>query len=213
MACQDLKTTIREYLDGELSSTQREVFEFHLRNCSHCRREVQELKSTLVWLKQAEEVTPPPDLRNRVLARIEKDKAAPARRFALRLPKVVAAAAVFILLVAGNMALVRLPVGDDAGIPVQYGKARGTESVPMAEPPAAEDEVGVAVAPEISKDTFLTIEGAAEPPARTAADREFAREEAAPWRSNALYIFLLNLFLLPLFAALAIQAARERRLT
>lgn len=212
MNCKGSGEIIGEYLDGELDGRRTELMESHLRDCNRCRSEVKELRSALAWLKQAEDAAPPPDLRSRVLARLKQEKSVPARRFVPRVPKVVAAAAVFVMLVAGNLALALPPAVSEEG--VFAVRERSMESAPAPKAPLAEERVGVALAPEItdSSETDKT----AEPPEATAGDYRYsmvALEDPAPRRVNAIYLFVYNLVLLPLFALLAVQAARERRLT
>ncbi len=212
MNCQNFRERICEYLDGDPDSDRAGAFTSHLGACSQCRSEVEELKATLAWLKRAKEVVPPPDLRNRVLARLEKEKTPAARRFALRLPKAVAAAAVFVILVTGNLAMVRPPAGG-AGIQLFSGE-RPMKSSPMADAPPAEERMKLAAAPDINEETIDTDAG--DNLAVATAEHDYgspAGYEREPRRLNALWFFLYNLLLIPVFVLLAIQAARERRLT
>ncbi|MBS4022468.1 MAG: zf-HC2 domain-containing protein [Dethiobacter sp.] len=116
MTCELVREVICEYIDGELDIAQLETFESHLEYCMVCRREVDELRETLTWLKQAEEISPPAGLRSSVLNRLKKDKMTKNRlRFAPGFSQAVAAAAIFVFLVAGNLTLARLPAV--AGLP------------------------------------------------------------------------------------------------
>jgi hypothetical protein len=102
MTCEIVRETMCEYLDDLLEDKQKQNIENHLASCESCSREAEELRQTIAWVKQAEDVTPPPRLRQAVLAELGRESRK-HRRFAPGFSQAVAAAAVFVLLVAGNV--------------------------------------------------------------------------------------------------------------
>lgn len=102
MTCEIVRETMCEYLDELLEENQKQNVEKHLASCEPCSREAEELRQTIAWVKQAEDVTPPPRLRQAVLAELGRESRK-RRRFAPGFSQAVAAAAVFVLLVVGNI--------------------------------------------------------------------------------------------------------------
>ncbi len=64
----DLHTLTGAYTLDALGDDERHRFEAHLETCDACRREVAELRSVTERLDDASETTPPPGLRERILA-------------------------------------------------------------------------------------------------------------------------------------------------
>jgi anti-sigma-K factor RskA len=64
----DLHTLTGAYAVDGLGADERSLFERHLAECEPCRREVRELQATAARLGFAAAQTPPPQLRDRVLA-------------------------------------------------------------------------------------------------------------------------------------------------
>ncbi|MCR3922496.1 MAG: zf-HC2 domain-containing protein [Firmicutes bacterium] len=103
MICEECKKKMSEYVDGLLNDVDLQEYEGHLHICSHCRHEVEITRAAVLWLQQAEDVTPPPTLRASVLTALQTEKKIRRSRFFPGFTHAVAAAAVFILLVAGNL--------------------------------------------------------------------------------------------------------------
>lgn len=102
MTCERLQKNMAEYLDGVLSAEEQNTIETHLSHCEQCRQEVQEIKQSLDWIKQTEDISPPPRLRHNVLKQLEREA---NRKQHYRFPfwmTHAAAAALFIMLLAGN---------------------------------------------------------------------------------------------------------------
>lgn len=71
MACHTIQEFFSAYLDGELSPDQMEMVARHLASCSTCRREYQVWQQLWEALAAAPQKAPP-DLRDRVLARLPR---------------------------------------------------------------------------------------------------------------------------------------------
>lgn len=103
----DIHTLTGAYAADALDHDERRLFERHLDDCDACTREVAELQATAARLGAAVAVPPPSDLRERVLAEIERTRQerprarppAAARRG--RFDRLLPAAAALVLLTAG----------------------------------------------------------------------------------------------------------------
>ena len=71
ITCEQISPILSAYLDGELSRAERESVEWHLKECERCRGELERVR--LLTL-QVEEIQPPLSLRQRIMARVEKEK-------------------------------------------------------------------------------------------------------------------------------------------
>lgn len=202
MTCDRIREQMCDYLDGELDNGAAALFEEHLATCDVCRRETEELRETLAWIKKACAAAPPPNLRRNVISILEKEQAAKKRS----LPgfrQAVAAAAVFVFLVAGNLLPVQLdrmsatpfPFEEKAGI-MRAGEA------PAAQAPETEDSVKILTAEPRSAEEA--------PP----ANESYAAEDtgvAVAARDYTSYRILLNLAGIPLFLYLLMLTFRKRR--
>jgi anti-sigma-K factor RskA len=74
---QDIHTLTGAYAVDALSADEREVFEEHLGVCEACRQEVAELQSTAARLGGSLHDQPPPELKGRVLAAIDRTRQEP----------------------------------------------------------------------------------------------------------------------------------------
>ncbi len=211
MTCEQARVAFCEYLDNELDAKELESFESHIDSCPECRREVGELREAVDWLKQAEDVVPPTGLRQAVIEKIKEENKIKIRRRFNPVFAQVAAAAVFIFLVAGNITLSRLPY--TAGMP--------RASTDMISAPAAQEQEVGTMGLEIQPET-----GIEEAPQRSQAESQdmlVIGNEAGPQeiipsddhsvatrRFNTLRI-ILNAALLPLFAVFTWLAVRKRK--
>jgi anti-sigma-K factor RskA len=104
------------YVLGALDESERAAFEEHLADCPACREEVDQLLPAVQALPvSVDPVAPPPALRGRIMAEVEREAsllaaAGPAadrppatarRRFSLRIPRLVPVAVAAALLVVG----------------------------------------------------------------------------------------------------------------
>ena len=72
MDCQDLENLISAYADGELQGTQLDLIEAHLGNCTDCRTKLTEYNNIRQRLASLQATPAFPDIKGKVLARIEK---------------------------------------------------------------------------------------------------------------------------------------------
>jgi hypothetical protein len=214
MTCELVRDVICEYMDGELESGQVESFEMHLEQCAACRSEVGELRETLAWVKQAEHVTPPAGLRQAVLKRIEEEKSIKrSRRFAPGFTQAVAAAAIFIFLVSGNITLTRLP--GSAGMPKGTFEIQSAPSI-MEESTVQELESPDAIPPEDSSVIRSASKGSDKVETETTGVLVGSYDPdsgVAPGPSVFIKYsrVILNAVMLPLFAVFAWLAIKKRK--
>lgn len=74
ISCEQISPLLSAYLDGELSQAERESVEWHLKECEVCRSELKELQEAKRFALQLSEVQPPLSLRQRIMARVEREK-------------------------------------------------------------------------------------------------------------------------------------------
>ncbi|MGH7405108.1 MAG: anti-sigma factor family protein [Candidatus Methylomirabilales bacterium] len=74
MQCQDVRSQLSAYLEGELGVAPRRVVEDHLRECVRCQRELVLLQRTVALLRGLDEVEVPARLADAVGARIAPRK-------------------------------------------------------------------------------------------------------------------------------------------
>jgi anti-sigma factor RsiW len=66
MKCIEFESILADYLDGTLAARERAAAEAHADSCAACRSFLQEAKAGAALLRQAQEVTPPPELLTRI---------------------------------------------------------------------------------------------------------------------------------------------------
>lgn len=188
MICEGFQDIIDEYLDGVVRGKELQELQQHLSGCSACRQEVEELQSTLSWLKQAGDVVPPAGLRQSVLAELKNDQTRKGRFYFPGLSQVVAAAAVLIVLLAGNIYLLP-PAADNDPLPFKA---------------AYEAESGEAAFPEGA--TIFSKEG-------RAIGQTNEKTETSPVASARPFIgrLILNLVLGPLFLFFVLLILQKRK--
>lgn len=131
------------YLLGALDETERAAFEEHMAGCPACREEVDLLLPAAQALPvSAEPVAPPPSLKARIMAEVEREasllaaagpeadrpQARRRRRFPLRVPRLVpvaVAAALLILGVAIGVGATALRGGPERTVVAQVSDAPG----------------------------------------------------------------------------------------
>ena len=97
------------YAVNALDDVERAAFERHLADCEVCAAEVAGLRETAATLTHAVSVTPPPALRDRVLAQVATTRVLPPvtqpRRAVRRRSFLVAAAAAAVIAAGGGVAI------------------------------------------------------------------------------------------------------------
>jgi hypothetical protein len=110
---------LSEYLDQELSATEREALEAHLQQCGACSQALEELRQVTERAGALEDRPPSGDLwsgiATRMAAKSETASHAARRRFTFTVPQLAAAAAALVLLTAGGMSLALQSGGQRGG--------------------------------------------------------------------------------------------------
>ena len=103
---------LSEYLDGDLTQTEREALEAHLMDCPECGRTINELRAVITRAGQVIDREPQQDLWTGIAARIktveiEPDMtiatSPPKRRVSFSIPQLAAASIVLMLMSGGTM--------------------------------------------------------------------------------------------------------------
>lgn len=74
MSCPDLKQKIYLYLSGELTSTEKSVFEKHLDQCSACKNTLEEIKQIWDWVEHLSYEKPSLKVKQEILKQARKKK-------------------------------------------------------------------------------------------------------------------------------------------
>jgi anti-sigma-K factor RskA len=121
------------YAVNALDDVERAAFERHLADCEVCAAEVAGLRETAATLTHAVSVTPPPALRDRVLAQVATTRPLPPvvgpRRRTPRRSFLVAAAAAAVIAAGGGVALTQ-PWNDE---PQQLSASQQVMQAPDAQ--------------------------------------------------------------------------------
>lgn len=108
---------LSEYIDGELSATEREALEAHLATCGHCYATLGDLRQVVARAKQLEDREPANDLWAGIragIAEVHETRLTPGRRpgaatrrFSFSVPQLLAASIVLMLVSGGGAWLAR----------------------------------------------------------------------------------------------------------
>ncbi|GEN83454.1 anti-sigma-W factor RsiW [Sporosarcina luteola] len=91
------------YLDGDISRQDEQMLQAHLAECPHCREMMDELKMSALFLKSAAPVNAPEGFVSGVMARLPKEKSQAGFQRLLRRHPLVAAAALFLMLMSATL--------------------------------------------------------------------------------------------------------------
>lgn len=91
------------YLDGDISRQDEQMLQAHLAECPHCREMMDELKMSALFLKSAEPINAPEGFVSGVMARLPKEKSQAGFQRLLRRHPLVAAAALFLMLMSATL--------------------------------------------------------------------------------------------------------------
>ncbi|MBS4032135.1 MAG: zf-HC2 domain-containing protein [Clostridiales bacterium] len=212
MTCEQLQKNIVDYLDGVLAGDALTVAETHLSDCEQCRQEIQELKQALAWIKQAEDMTPPVTLRRNVLTQLEQEARKKRHRFPSWLNHAAAAAAVFMMLVAGNLALQSpMKLASEAPPSVMQEEVKMFNS--SANDTEAPEEQDFLRASDSGDTQNYDISSAEADGAHTSTTSVSATGDNGEQTTKRIipYRILFNLVSIPLFLLLALLTLRKRR--
>jgi predicted anti-sigma-YlaC factor YlaD len=136
---EELRERLSAYLEADLEESERVRIEEHLRGCPDCRREYRELRHTVDLLRSLPEPDPPPELADRVIARLRagEGRPGPVARLQARLWDVsesswstplaaVAAGLVALAIVRGVDVSVEIPGWTSSGADPRAEIASGT---------------------------------------------------------------------------------------
>lgn len=70
MECSDVQEKLSAYVDGMVSSEEKMFIDGHLKVCQKCNDSLADLKKTLGYVRDLEEIEPPPWLVQKVMARV-----------------------------------------------------------------------------------------------------------------------------------------------
>ncbi len=79
MDCKDIQKMLSAYIDKAVSSQQKAAIDAHLKQCKRCKQDLADLKRTIKYVQQLEEVEPPRWLEQRVMARVRAEAEAKQR--------------------------------------------------------------------------------------------------------------------------------------
>lgn len=73
MKCKDIQKRLSAYIEKAVSPQQKTAIDAHLKKCKGCRQDLADLKKTVAYVQQLEEVEPPRWLAQRVMAQVRKE--------------------------------------------------------------------------------------------------------------------------------------------
>jgi hypothetical protein len=73
MECHDIREKLSAYVEGLISPEEKLLIEEHLKVCQHCTESLADLKKTLEYVRNLEEVEPPPWLTGKVMATVRSE--------------------------------------------------------------------------------------------------------------------------------------------
>jgi hypothetical protein len=73
MECKDIQKRLSAYIDKSVSPQQKTAIDKHLKQCQRCRRDLADLKKTITYVRQLEEVEPPRWLAQQVMAQVRAE--------------------------------------------------------------------------------------------------------------------------------------------
>lgn len=73
MGCSDIQQRLSAYIEGSVSSEEAGLIEEHLKACQQCSESLADLKKTLEYVQNLEEIEPPPWLKQKVMARVRSE--------------------------------------------------------------------------------------------------------------------------------------------
>jgi anti-sigma factor RsiW len=74
MQCTEIRQLISSYIDDQLGLDEKNAFTFHIRNCSNCREELEEIQSVHELFASAERFSAPYGFATRIMASLETNE-------------------------------------------------------------------------------------------------------------------------------------------
>ncbi|MBS4210015.1 anti-sigma factor [Bacillus sp. FJAT-50079] len=94
---------MQDYFDNDLSQRNEQVLKEHLQSCPDCQKHFQELKRTIANIKSTSHIEVPNGFTANVMARLPKEKSSVSIKRWFRHHPLLAAASLFLILMAGSM--------------------------------------------------------------------------------------------------------------
>ena len=91
------------YLDGDISREDEQILQKHLASCESCRETMDEMKLSALFLMEAPPIETPEGFVSGVMARLPKEKSQAGFQRLLRRHPLVAAAALFLILMSATL--------------------------------------------------------------------------------------------------------------
>lgn len=73
MDCSDIQEKLSAYIEGIISSEEKALIEEHLKSCQKCSESLADLRKTMEYVKNLEEIEPPAWLTQKVMARVRSE--------------------------------------------------------------------------------------------------------------------------------------------
>ncbi len=73
MDCGDIQEKLSDYIEGVISSEEKALIEGHLKSCQKCSESLVDLRKTMEYVKNLEEIEPPAWLTQKVMARVRSE--------------------------------------------------------------------------------------------------------------------------------------------
>jgi hypothetical protein len=81
MECDRIQKELSAYIEDALPSGEKGIIDEHLKSCPECRKTLADLEMTIRSLKGLEEITPPPWLTQKIMARVKAEAELTKRNF------------------------------------------------------------------------------------------------------------------------------------
>ena len=94
---------MHEYLDGDISREHEQELKEHMRKCRDCHKHMQELTSTIAFVKSAAVIEAPPNFVEHVMQSLPKRKIRPGVQRWIRRHPLFVAAAMFLIFMSASL--------------------------------------------------------------------------------------------------------------
>ena len=191
MKCKDIEKKLSAYLEGSVSSKEKEGVENHLSSCQSCGKVFEELKRTNALIKGLEQVEPPPWFTQKIMSCIqaeqESKKSALQRLFYplhIKVPLeafatvLIAVTAVYLFKASEpEMKRIHIPAVAEQAASKDEGSKEPTE--PQGDTTIAGGKVALEGVPKLQKQKGITRE-------KDRAEEEELKQKTAPPTANEI---------------------------